>query len=178
MIDPIIISRTWSQGSPVIVEPLRGTAFTEEDGAHEFRIAGADQEGQAVALSGTVLAKLLRADDVTIDIDGSIDAGEAVVTLVDDCYHVPGRFALTVYLSDGERSVAIYSCVGNIHRATSGQELDSGTTVPSLQQLTGAYENAVAAAAAANAAAARLPEIATMEEFTNYVIEGGSGNNG
>ena len=44
MIDPIIISRTWSQGSPVIVEPLRGTAFTEEDGAHEFLIAVADQE--------------------------------------------------------------------------------------------------------------------------------------
>lgn len=141
--DPIIISRTWTQGSTVEVEPLRGTAFTEEDGAHQFRIAGEDSDRAPVTLAGTVLGKMIRADNVTIDISGSIVGGQAVLTLVDDCYHVPGRFSLVIYLSDGTTTVAIYACVGNIFRGTSGQELDSGTTVPSLAELEAAYEGAL-----------------------------------
>lgn len=141
--DPIIISRVWTQGSNVEVEPLRGNAFTEEDGAHVFRISGQDEDKNPVALSGTVLGKMIRADNQTIDISGSISSGEAVLTLVDDCYHVPGRFSLVIYLSDGTRSMAIYACVGNIFRGTSGQELDSGTTVPSLAELEAAYQGAL-----------------------------------
>lgn len=143
--DPIIIDRTWTQGAAVEVEVLHGTAFTEEAGAHQFRISGADSAGDAVTLSGTVLAKMLRSDNLTIDISGSIDnsTGEAVVTLVSDCYNVPGRFSLVIYLSNGTSTMAIYACVGNVYRATSGQELDSGTTVPSLAQLEAAYQGAL-----------------------------------
>ena len=166
--DPIIIERSWPGGSTLEVEPLRGTTFTEESGAHQFRISGVG--------TGTILAKFLRADDYTIDISGSIEDGAAVITLVGDCYHVAGRFSLVIYWSDGTDTIAIYAAVGNVYRATSGRELDSGTDVPTLQQLTAAYESAVSAAAAANTAAASLPEIATMAEFQNYVIEGGSGN--
>lgn len=143
--EPIIISRIWTQGANVEVEALRGTAFTEEDGAHQFRVAGEDPERNPIALTGTILGKLIRADNLTVDISGSIDSatGEAVLTLVADCYHVPGRFSLVIYRSDGTSSQAIYACVGRIFRATSGQELDSGTTVPSLAELEAAYQGAL-----------------------------------
>lgn len=141
--DPITISRTWTQGAPVEVEALRGTAFTEESGAHVFRIAGVDTDGESVSLSGSVLGKMLRADNMTIDISGSVSSGVAVLTLVGDCYHVSGRFSLVIYLSDGTDTMAIYACVGSVYRATSGQELDSGVTVPSLAQLEAAYEGAL-----------------------------------
>lgn len=167
--DPIVISRTWTQGAAAEVETLRGTAFTEEALAHTFRIAGVDAAGVSVPLAGTVLAKFLRADNMTIDISGAITDGEAVVTLVGDCYHVPGRFSIVVYLSDGEQSVAIYAAVGNVYRATSGQELDSGTSVPSLAQLEGAYESALAAAAEARRAAGTIPQAATPAEILSYL---------
>ena len=169
--DPIIIERTWSQGSPVEVEPLRGTAFTEESGAHQFRIAAVDQDRQPAALSGTVLGKMIRADNWTVDIDGEIDqeTGEAVLTLVGDCYNVPGRFSLVVYLSDGTDTMAVYACVGSVYRGTSGQELDSGTTVPTLQQLEAAWQAAVTAAQEASDAAAALPDIATVAETKTYL---------
>ena len=150
---PNVIERVWVQGTTTKVESLRGTAFTEEDGAHTFRIAGVDASGETVPLSGTVLAKILRADNITIDVSGTITDGVASVTMVGDCYHVPGRFSIVVYLSDGVTTIAIYAAVGDIYRATSDTELDSGTTVPSLAQLEAAYQNALSAAAAANTAA-------------------------
>ena len=155
------ISRVWTQGAAVEVENLRGTAFTEEAKAHIFRISGKDAQGGDLALSGTVLGKFLRADNVTIDISGSVSGGVASLALVGDCYHAPGRCSLVIYLSDGTTTVAIYACVGSVYRATSGTELDSGTTVPSLAQLEGAYNSAVAAAANANSAATAAQQTAS-----------------
>lgn len=143
---PITISRVWTQGAAVEVENLRGTAFTEENGAHRFVISGQDQDGNPVPLTGGVMAKFLRADNWTVDVDGEItEDGEASLTLHRDCYLVPGRFSLVIYLTDSGAGVsaAIYACVGSVYRATSGQELDSGTTVPSLQELTDAYQGAL-----------------------------------
>ena len=143
---PITISRVWTQGAAVEVENLRGTAFTEENGAHRFVISGQDQDGNPVPLTGGVMAKFLRADNQTLDVDGEItEDGEASLTLHRDCYLVPGRFSLVIYLTDSGAGVsaAIYACVGSVYRATSGQELDSGTTVPSLQELTDAYQGAL-----------------------------------
>ena len=167
---PNVIERVWTQGANTEVENLRGTAFTEEAGAHTFRISGKDAAGEAVALSGSVLAKILRADNVTVDVSGSVSDGVASVTLVGDCYNVPGRFSIVVYLSDGTSTVAIYAAVGNIYRATSGTELDSGTTVPSLQQLEAAYDNAVSGAAAANAAAAAAGNVNIAMSKSGKVI--------
>ena len=151
--EPIIISRVWTQGEFVQVEDLRGTAFTEEAGAHVFRIAGRTAQGSALPLSGTVLAKFLRADNVTVDVNGTITDGVLDVKLSADCYHAPGRFSVVIYLSDGVDSVAVYAAVSKISRGTSGQELDSGAPVPSLVQLQAAYNSALAAAADAEDAA-------------------------
>lgn len=166
--EPNVIERVWVQGANTEVENLRGTAFTEEAKAHTFRIRGVDADGEALPLSGTVLAKILRADNVTIDVSGSVSSGVVSVTLVGDCYHVPGRFSIVVYLSDGTTTVAIYAAVGNVYRGTSGTELDSGTTVPSLAQLEGAYNSAVAAAANANSAATAA--LAAAEHAVRYDV--------
>lgn len=164
--DPIIIDRQWVQGALVKTDAtlLEGYAFTEESGAHTFRISGVDEDGNDVTLSGTVLAKMLRADNVTVDVDGSVSGGKALVTLVGDCYNVPGRFRLTIYLSDGTKSQTIYSGVGTVCRATSGTEIDSGTTVPSLQQLEAAYNNCLDIYDEL-----KDFEIATVAETTSYL---------
>jgi hypothetical protein len=171
-LEPIVIERSWVKDNKLIdPEPIVGTAFTDEAQAHTFRIVGVDTAGDPVPLSGTVLAKILRADNWTVDVDGSIDADGAVcVTLVGDCYNIPGRTSIVIYLSDGVKTQVVYAAIFNVYRATSGRELDTGTTVPSLQQLEAAYQNAVNAAAQATAAANALPEIATVAETTAYVL--------
>lgn len=165
--EPIIISRVWTQGEFVQVEDLRGTAFTEEAGAHVFRIAGRTAQGAALPLAGTVLAKFLRADDVTVDVNGTITDGVISLKMAADCYHAPGRFSVVIYLSDGVDSVAVYAAVGKISRGTSGQELDSGAPVPSLVQLQAAYNSALAAAAYAEAAASKSVRYDTAQSLTD-----------
>lgn len=112
----------------------------EEAGAHTFHVTGEDATGAAVAFTGDVTAIFLRADDTYIALDGSLNDGAAEVTLVADCYHVPGRFSIAVYVSDGTVSTCVYAAVGNVYRTTSDAGLDSGASIPTLAQLEAAYQ--------------------------------------
>ena len=148
-----IINGVWRQGVEPKVVNLTGTAFMEEAGAHKFSISAEDATGAATTFSGTVSALFLRADNTTVAIDGSISDGKAEVTLVSDCYHVPGRFCISVYISDGTDSACVYAAVGNVYRTSSDVVLDSGATIPTLAQLQAAYAACVEATAYALAAA-------------------------
>jgi len=147
------INGVWRQGTEPKVQNLTGTAFMEEAGAHTFRVSGEDETGAALAFTGTVSALFLRADDTYIAIDGTLNNGAAEITLVSDCYHVPGRFSIAVYISDGTVSTCVYAAVGNVYRTTSEAGLDSGASIPTLAQLQAAYKACVEATKDARAAA-------------------------
>ena len=139
----------WREGEPTKVQNLTGLAFTEEAGAHTFRVHALDSDGAEVGFTGGVTALFLRADNKTFAIDGTADDGPAEVTLVSDCYHVPGRFSIAVYVSDGEVSTCVYAAVGSVYRTTSDVVMDSGAEIPTLAQLEQAYRDCVAATEAA-----------------------------
>ena len=179
MITPNIIERSWIQGATVAVEYLTGTAFSGENGAHTFRITGKDAEGQPVAVSGTVLAKILRADNITVDVSGSVVDGVAEVTLVGDCYHVPGRASIVIFLSDGTNTVTLYAAVFNVYRSTSGNEIDSGVNIPSLAELLAQIERMETATEAAEAAADAVDQrIAPLESMDKTDVAYTYGQNG
>lgn len=148
-----IINGSWKQGVEPKVVNLTGTAFMEEAGAHVFHISAEDASGATIAFTGTVSALFLRADNTTVAIDGEISEGAAEVTLVSDCYHVPGRFSIAVYVSDGTDSACVYAAVGNVYRTSSDVVIDSGATIPTLAQLQAAYQACVEATADAEGAA-------------------------
>lgn len=159
MIMPNTIERTWVQGSSVTVENMTGNAFSGESGAHVFRISGKNADGSAALLSGSVLAKVLRADNWTVDVAGTVTDGVASVTLPRDCYNVPGRLSIVIFLSDGTNTITIYAAVANVYRSTSGAELDSGISIPTLTELLAQIENCEAAAEEAREAAANAEEV-------------------
>ena len=113
-----IIKRIWNQGSMTPIEDLQGSAFTNENGGHTFQISGVDSNGEALALSGTIAASFLRPDQTTVGISGSVSGGVASVTLSEECYGIPGRFGLVVFLTSDGKKTAIYSCVGNVARSS------------------------------------------------------------
>lgn len=113
-----IIKRVWNQGSMTPIEDLQGSAFTNENGGHTFQISGVDSNGEALALSGTVAASFLRPDQTTVGISGSVSGGVASVTLSEECYGIPGRFGLVIFLTSDGKKTAIYSCVGNVARSS------------------------------------------------------------
>lgn len=155
-----IIEGSWKQGVAPKVVNLTGTAFMEEAGAHTFRIRAQTEAGAATAFTGTVSALFLRSDNTTVSLDGVNADGVAEVTLVSDCYHVPGRFSIAVYVSDGVDSTCVYAAVGNVYRTSSDAVIDSGSAIPSLAQLQAAYEACVQATTAAQGATTSVSSIA------------------
>jgi hypothetical protein len=131
--------------SMVNIEDLRGSAFQAEDGGHTFEITGRDDKGTKIDLSGTVSANFMRSDNYDVTIEGSISEGKAYITLTDDCYEMPGRFGLTIYLTSGGQKVAIYAAIGSVHKAF------GGNVDPETQQT---VEDLIAAI---NAAIASIP---------------------
>lgn len=147
----------------VQVESLHGVTFSNENKGHKF-IVSCMSGGELETLTGTVTARFMRANNTTILIAGNdytgIADGKAVVTLPQDCYNVPGRFQMAIFLSDSGTTNCIYACVGSVQRTQEGTLIDSGDAVPTLTELLAqidaceqATTNATTAASAANAAA-------------------------
>ena len=137
-----IIKRVWNQNRMVNIEDLCGMAFQAESGGHTFEISGVDDTGATVNLSGTVTGVFRRPDNADIALTGSASGGVASVTLTDDCYAVPGRFGLVIYVTSNSQKVAVYSCVGTVAQTNGGAV--AGDTPQDVVDLINAIEAAVA----------------------------------
>ena len=116
----IIIRRTWKQGRMINIEDLRGVTFQAEEAGHTFLISAEDESGNPVALSGTPAGVLMRADGQDVALTCSISDGKLSATLPAGAYAVPGRFALTIFLTSGGQKTAIYAAVSSVAKTNSG----------------------------------------------------------
>lgn len=137
-----IIKRVWNQNKMVNIEALQGMTFQAESGGHTFQISGVDDTGAAVPLSGTVAGVFMRPDRADIALVGSASDGVVSVTLTDDCYAVPGRFGLTIFVTSGGQKTAVYAAVGTVSTTSGGGV--AGDTPQDVVDLINAIEAAVA----------------------------------
>ena len=135
----ITIKRTFNPSGLLQVDDLRGEVFTGESGAHIFEISGV-----GVQLAGTVKGTFLAANDVMTPLTGSAADGVVSLTLTEDCYAAPGRFILSIYLSNGNVTECIYCGVGNVFRTQSDVISYPSASIPDIEQI---IANAQAAAA-------------------------------
>lgn len=147
-----IIKRTWNQNRLVNIEDLTGMAFQAEADGHTFEISGADDTGAAVELSGTVSGVFRRPDNADIALTGSASDGVVSVTLSEDCYAVPGRFGLTIFVTSNSQKVAVYACVGTVAVSSTGNV--AGDTPASVEDL---IDDINAAIADLNSAIGQIP---------------------
>lgn len=167
----ILINRTVDITRPVKIDPLGGSEYTAESLAHTFRIT-VTQGGEPVALSGGAVtayflnaaghALAIPAANCTVDADGC-----AVVTLVQACYQMPGRFLLTIYYTvsgaDETAQTCIYAATGDIVQALSDPVYDPGTAITDISAIAA---EATAAAEAAEDALAQASAVVSYEEQT------------
>lgn len=138
----VIIKRVWNQNKLVNIESLHGMAFQAEDGGHVFEISGVNDAGETVPLSGTVAGVFMRSDRADIALIGAASGGVASVTLTDDCYAVPGRFGLTIFVTEDGKKTAVYAAVGTVSRTSGGGV--AGDTPQDVVDLINVIEAAVA----------------------------------
>ena len=136
-----VIKRTWSQDRMVRPETLNGMACQAEAGAHRFEITGYDSNGNVMAFSGSVTAIFLRPDNTDVPLTGVISNGVAQVTLSQECYQVPGRFGLAIFVNSGNTKTVVYKCIGPVGMTSSGVEASS--VVQSVNTLIDRIEAAV-----------------------------------
>ena len=147
-----IIKRVWIQNRLVNIEDLTGMVFQAEIGAHTFEISGIDDTGAAVALSGTVSGVFRRPDNADIALTGAASGGVVSVTLPADCYAVPGRFGLTIFVTSNSQKVAVYACVGTVAVSSTGNV--AGDTPANVEDL---IDDINAAIADLNSAIGQIP---------------------
>lgn len=122
-----VIKRVWNQNRMVTIEDLKGMTFQAESGGHTFQISGVDDAGNVIALSGSVAGVFLRPDNTDVAITGSASGGVVSVTLPANCYDVPGRFGLTIFVTANGKKTAVYAAMGTVSRTSSGT-VSPGTT--------------------------------------------------
>lgn len=137
-----IIKRIWNQNKMVQIEDLKGMAFQAEDGGHTFEIYGIDEAGETVTLTGTPSGVFLRPDNTDVVLDCSVSDGVVSATLPDECYDVPGRGGLTVFITADGKKTALYAAVVTVSRTS------SGTVAPPATQTVVDLINAISAAVA------------------------------
>lgn len=143
----IEIQKTTNLDVTVTADPLHGYTFTNESEGHKFVITGT-RSGSPITLAGVVTARFKRNNKTTVFIAGDkakIENGKAVVTLLKDCYNVPGRFDFYVYVTSGGATTCVYYGTGTVIQTEEGTLIDSGEAVPSLEEFTEIVQNAQAA---------------------------------
>lgn len=160
------IKRTVSLDGSPISETLPATFFSGEQSAHTFIIAG-KRDGEDVLFSGYASATFLNPNnEMVTGISSTIVDGTAVVTLSDACYHLEGRFILTISVN----GAVVYECNSHIKRRVSGSAYDPSDVVPNLEELMAEISNMRTATAAANTAAEAASAVA--ENVNIDVVEG------
>jgi len=149
----IEINRTTDLDRPVAVDVLPGVGFTSEQLAHKFVIS-ATKSGNAVTLSGGVVARVLRADDAMVLVQGTIANGKATITLSKDCYKIPGQISIAIMVSETSTvTTCVYAAVAQIRRSDSDSIVDNDRVIPSIDEILAQLSVMEAATNAANTAA-------------------------
>ena len=149
----IEINRTSDLDRPIAVDVLPGVGFTSEQLAHKFVIS-ATKSGSAVTLSGGVVARVLRADDAMVLVQGTISGGKATITLSKDCYKIPGQISIAIMVSETSTvTTCVYAAVAQIRRSDSDSIVDNDRVIPSIDEILAQLSVMEAATNAANTAA-------------------------
>lgn len=173
----IVLNKNSFLDVPIQVEPMHGVTFSNENKGHKF-VVSCMRGGELLTLTGTVTARFMRANNTTIliagnDYTGIVD-GKAVVTLPQDCYNVPGRFQMAIFLTADGATSCIYACVGSVQRTQNEELIDSGEAVPSLTELLAQIDACEQATADATAAANAVPSLVAETFATNKAYTDGS----
>lgn len=135
--------------SMVRVQELSGDLFTADNQANRIGVIVTDNNGQPVQLTGGVIGYIIRPDEATVVVNGSISSNRAWIDLPASAYAVKGP--ISIVIKNGNTTIG--ACHGYIKRSTTDRIIDPGHEVPSLSELLAEIANMRTATSAANTAA-------------------------
>lgn len=153
-----VISFTCELIAPIVCQHITGALMYADKSAHsiivDVRRAGVSNDMTGVGVTGY----FIRADDVTVPIEGRTEGASAIVTLTDACYAVPGRFNIVVKAAIGPVIRSILWADGAVYPATTDTIAETG--IITLDELLSRIDALTLSTEAANAAAQAAREAA------------------
>jgi hypothetical protein len=133
---------------PIQVKQLTGNLFSGDNGGNKITVEVLDG-GSAATLSGTVTGYILRADNATVTVTGTLSGNKASITLPASAYAVIGAVSIVVKLG----TTTLGACTSYVYRTTTDTIVDPGSVVPDISELLAIIGDCETATAAANTAA-------------------------
>lgn len=128
--------------APVSVVFLPGNMFSMDNGGNIINVFVV-QNGEPVALGGSVSANVIRSDGTTVAITGALEGNKAYIILPQACYAVPGIIHIVMKITEGTTITTIAAVTANVYQSSTDAVVDPGTLVPSIAALIEAIEDAV-----------------------------------
>lgn len=137
---------TWLKSDlqePIRIVTVHGNVFTQDNMANRIGVEVTDG-GAAASLSGTVSGLVIRQDDTTIGVTGTLSGNKAYVDLPEAAYAVPGQIQVSIRLTTGNTKTVLGACMGNVVRSQTGTVVDPGNAItdrlPALPTVNGTYK--------------------------------------
>lgn len=133
---------------PVAVEQLTGKLFS---GDNQGNLVGVEimDGGQPATISGNVMGYIIRADDATVVVEGTLTNNKAYIVLPQSAYIVVGRVSIVIKVG----TCTVGACTVHVYQSTTDTLVDPGHVIPSLEELLEKIADCEAATTAANTAA-------------------------
>lgn len=138
----IVTNLTCELTAPVSVVFLPGNMFSMDNGGNIINVFVV-QNGEPVALGGSISANVIRSDGTTVAITGAFEGNKAYVILPQACYAVPGIIHIVMKITEGTTITTIAAITANVYQSSTDAIVDPGTLVPSVAALIEAIEDAV-----------------------------------
>lgn len=150
---------TWLKNDlkkPIKVEQLHGNLFSGDNEGNKIGVELFDN-GAAASVSGSVYGYIIRADGVTVPVNGMLDGNKAYIVLPASAYIVVGQMSIVIKIGD----MTVGACTAYVYRTTTDAIIDPGDVVPSLSELLEKIGDCQSATLAANSAASTATSAAS-----------------
>lgn len=122
------------------IEYIGYAMYTGDALADTLKISVLDG-GNPAEISGTVVAKIVRPDNMTVPAQGSIAGNIITVALPASAYVLPGNIRITVKLAENDWITSIYGAVATITLSETEAMIDPGDIIPSVEALIAEIES-------------------------------------
>ena len=127
-------------------------------------------DGEPVALTGTVVGAVICSDGSTVPIEnGTISGNTASITLTGACFAIPGQIGVGIQIINGDVKTTVLKAVYNVERFETDNVVDPGGQIAlNIADLIDEIENAIAQIPGDYSAliAAIAPTFSTNTDYT------------
>ena len=147
-----VLTFDYERTSGIKMTALRPILVSGDKAAHIFNINVLDGGEPYDLTGGSAAGYLIRSDEVSVPLTGTIDGNTVSVTLPQACYSSPGHFTLAIRVTTDDEISTIFYGDGSVVRSSSDSVIDPDNIIPSLDELLAQIETMTKATAEAKTA--------------------------